>query len=160
MLFMAYCYMLAPPSLFYTWPLKNPITKTGMGCSGLFNYLSASMPWPKVFCRKAGDRMMYYQSIASPQHFVFAKLLIQFFADACHEFTEHVLIFIFLLSCSENSSFIGIVFLGGWSLKSCFYFSCSHCCKSTTKCSHHGHLGFPIIIPQLIIIDEGFFNSF
>ena len=72
-------YILEPPFLFYSMQWIHPKARCGMVYSGLSNYLFASMPWQKVFYRKAVDvcsisiplqalRILYWPSCFSIQY--------------------------------------------------------------------------------------------
>src|ERR1043165_6917649 len=52
----------------------------------------------------------------------------------------------------KTSAFIGIVFLGGWSLSMVFTFLAAIAAKAQQNAAIMAILGFPIIIPQLLIL--------
>ncbi|MDQ6610176.1 MAG: cytochrome C biogenesis protein, partial [Bacteroidota bacterium] len=52
----------------------------------------------------------------------------------------------------KTASFIGLVFLGGWSLSLVFTFLAAIAAKAQQNAAIMAILGFPIIIPQLLLL--------
>jgi heme exporter protein B len=97
--------------------------------------------------------MLYYHSISSPQNFVLAKLLFNSLLMLVMSLLSMVVFSLFLSYPVEKTGvFIGIVFLGGWSLSLVFTFLAAIAAKAQQNAAIMAILGFPIIIPQLLVL--------
>ena len=107
----------------------------------------------KSFLQESRSRMLYYHSIVSPQHFVLAKLLFNSLLMLVMSLLSMVVFSLFLSYPVEKTAlFIGIVFLGGWSLSLVFTFLAAIAAKAQQNAAIMAILGFPIIIPQLLVL--------
>ena len=107
----------------------------------------------KSFLQENRGRMLYFYSIAGPKDFVLAKLL----------FNSLLMLFMSLLSLllfslffgnpmQKAGAFIGLVLLGGWSLSLVFTFLAAIAAKAQQNAAIMAIMGFPIIIPQLLLL--------
>lgn len=97
--------------------------------------------------------MLYFYSIASPTAFVLAKLLFNSLLMLLMSLLSLLLFTMFLGNPLEKAgAFIGLVLLGGWSLSLVFSFLAAIAAKAQQNAAIMAVLGFPIIIPQLILL--------
>ena len=107
----------------------------------------------KSFLQESHSRMLYYQSIASPQNFVLAKLLFNTLLMLIMSGLSLLLFSVFLGNPAEKTlQFIGIVLLGGWGLSLVFTFLAAIAAKAQQNAAIMAILGFPIIIPELMLL--------
>jgi len=108
----------------------------------------------KSFLQESRGRMLYFYSISSPADFVLAKLL---FNSLLMLVMSLLSLFLFALFLGSNpiqkaGPFIGLVLLGGWSLSLVFTFLAAIAAKAQQNAAIMAVLGFPIIIPQLLLL--------
>ncbi|MDQ3683033.1 MAG: cytochrome C biogenesis protein, partial [Bacteroidota bacterium] len=97
--------------------------------------------------------MLYFQTIVSPQHFILSKLLFNSLLMLVMSGLSLLLFSLFLGNPLEKIlPFVGLVFLGGWSLSLVFSFLAAIAAKAQQNAAIMAILGFPIIIPQLIML--------
>ena len=107
----------------------------------------------KSFLQESRGRMLYYQSITSPQNFILSKLLFNSLLMLVMSGLSLLLFILFLGNPVERiSTFIGLVFLGGWGLSLVFSFLAAIAAKAQQNAAIMAILGFPLIIPQLIML--------
>ena len=107
----------------------------------------------KSFMQESKGRMLYFYSISSPIHFIIAKLIY----SAIIMFLMVIgslLLFLALLGnpVMNPLQFIGIAFLGGLSLGLVFTLMSAIAAKSHQNAAIMAILGFPLIIPQLLLL--------
>ncbi|HLD52662.1 MAG TPA: heme exporter protein CcmB [Sediminibacterium sp.] len=109
----------------------------------------------KSFLQENRGRMLYYYSIASPTHFVLSKLL----------FNAILMLFMNILSLGVFTLLLGnpvirmgefmlISILGGISLSLVFTFLAAIAAKAQQQAAMMAIMGFPIIIPQLLLLTK------
>ena len=107
----------------------------------------------KSFLQESRGRMLYFYSIASPVDFVLAKLL---FNSLLMVLMSLLSLFLFVLFLSNPMNkflpFLGLVLLGGWSLSLVFTFLAAIAAKAQQNAAIMAVLGFPLIIPQLLLL--------
>jgi len=107
----------------------------------------------KSFLQESKGRMLYYGTIASPQNFILSKLLFNSLLMLVMSAVSFILFALFLgFPVIKTASFIGIMFLGGWCLSLVFTFLAAIAAKAQQNAAIMAILGFPIIIPQLLIL--------
>lgn len=107
----------------------------------------------KSFLQETRGRMLYYYAIASPRDFVLAKLLFNSLLMLVMSLLSFLLFSLFLGNpVQKMGPFIGLVFLGGWSLSLVFTFLAAIAAKAQQNAAIMAVLGFPLIIPQLILL--------
>jgi heme exporter protein B len=117
----------------------------------------------KSFLQESRGRMLYFYSIAGPRDFVLAKLLFNSLLMLLMSLLSLALFSLFLGNPIQKAgSFIGLVLLGGWSLSLVFTFLAAIAAKAQQNAAIMAILGFPIIIPQLLLLmrlSEAAFNE-
>jgi heme exporter protein B len=107
----------------------------------------------KSFLQESRGRMLYFYSIAGPRDFVLAKLLFNSLLMLLMSLLSLGLFSLFLGSpLSKAGAFVGLVLLGGWSLSLVFTFLAAIAAKAQQNAAIMAILGFPLIIPQLILL--------
>ncbi|MES2880818.1 MAG: heme exporter protein CcmB [Bacteroidota bacterium] len=107
----------------------------------------------KSFLGESKNRMLYYHTITSPQEFVLAKLLFNSILMLVMSSLSMILFSLFMdYPVKKTAEFIGIVFLGGWSLSLIFTFLAAIAAKAQQNAAIMAILGFPIIVPQLLLL--------
>jgi len=107
----------------------------------------------KSFLQESRGRMLYFYSIAGPRDFVLAKLLFNSLLMLLMSLLSLGLFSLFLGSpLLKAGAFVGLVLLGGWSLSLVFTFLAAIAAKAQQNAAIMAILGFPLIIPQLILL--------
>ena len=107
----------------------------------------------KSFLQESRGRMLYFYSIASPADFVLAKLLFNSLLMLLMSLLSLLLFSLFLGNPIEKIlPFIGLVLLGGWSLSLVFTFLAAIAARAQQNAAIMAVLGFPLIIPQLLLL--------
>lgn len=107
----------------------------------------------KSFLQESKGRMLYFYSIASPGDFVLSKLLFNSLLMLVMSLLSLFLFTLFLGNpIVKAGAFIGLVLLGGWSLSLVFTFLAAIAAKAQQNAAIMAVLGFPIIIPQLLLL--------
>lgn len=107
----------------------------------------------KSFLQESRGRMLYFYSIAGPRDFILAKLLFNSLLMLLMSLLSLALYSLFLGNPVERAgTFIGLVLLGGWSLSLVFTFLAAIAAKAQQNAAIMAVLGFPIIIPQLLLL--------
>jgi heme exporter protein B len=107
----------------------------------------------KSFLQESKGRMLYFYSIASPMNFILAKLLFNSLLMLIMSLLSLFLFTLFLGNPIEKAGpFIGLVLLGGWGLSLVFTFLAAIAAKAQQNAAIMAVLGFPIIIPQLLLL--------
>lgn len=107
----------------------------------------------KSFLQESRGRMLYFYAISSPVHFVLAKLLFNSVLMLLMSLISLLLFFALLGNPVQKiSAFTGLVLLGGWSLSMVFTFLAAIAAKAQQNAAIMAILGFPIIVPQLMLL--------
>jgi heme exporter protein B len=107
----------------------------------------------KSFLQESRGRMLYFYSIAGPRDFVLAKLLFNSLLMLVMSLLSLLLFALFLGNPIQKAwPFIGLVLLGGWSLSLVFTFLAAIAAKAQQNAAIMAVLGFPLIIPQLLLL--------
>ena len=107
----------------------------------------------KSFLQESRGRMLYFYSIAGPRDFVLSKLLFNSLLMLLMSLLSLALFTLFLGNpLLKAGAFIGLVLLGGWSLSLVFTFLAAIAAKAQQNAAIMAILGFPLIIPQLILL--------
>lgn len=133
--------------------IENPDTGTWNGLFWIIQLFISINAVAKSFLQESKNRMLYYQTIASPQNFIIAKLLFNSVLMLVMSALSFILFSLFMnYPVQKTASFIGLVFLGGWSLSLVFTFLAAIAAKAQQNAAIMAILGFPIIIPQLLVL--------
>ena len=107
----------------------------------------------KSFLQETRGRMLYFYSIVNPRDFILAKLVFNSVLMLLMSFLSILLFSLFLGNPVQKIlPFIGLVLLGGWSLSLVFTFLSAIAAKAQQNAAIMAILGFPIIIPQLMLL--------
>jgi heme exporter protein B len=107
----------------------------------------------KSFLQESKGRMLYFYSIASPLEYILSKLLYNLLLMLMMSLVCLGLFFGFMGDPTVNSlQFIGITILGGLGLSLVFTLLAAIASKAQQQASLMAILGFPIIIPQLLLL--------
>ncbi|HWR32909.1 MAG TPA: heme exporter protein CcmB [Chitinophagaceae bacterium] len=107
----------------------------------------------KSFMQESRGRMLYFYSIASPTDFVLSKLLFNSLLMLLMSLLSLLLFTLFLGNpIQKTAPFIGLVLLGGWSLSLIFSFLAAIAARAQQNAAIMAVLGFPLIIPQLLLL--------
>lgn len=107
----------------------------------------------KSFLAESKGRMLYFYTIAGSRDFILSKLIFNLLLMLCMSLIS-LLLFILLLDNPLNNTllFVGIVCLGGISLSLVFTFLAAIAAKAQQQAALMAIMGFPIIIPQLLLL--------
>ncbi|MFM7672094.1 MAG: heme exporter protein CcmB [Bacteroidota bacterium] len=138
-------------------------------------YLSMDAPEPKVwnglfwviqlfictnavakgFLQESRGRWMYYYTLAHPITIILAKLLFNILLMGLMSLISLLLFRLFLgAPYLHTGRYIGIVLLGGISLSVVFSFLAAIAAKAQQNAAVLAILGFPLILPQLILLQQ------
>jgi heme exporter protein B len=107
----------------------------------------------KSFMQESKGRMLYFYSIVSPVDFVLSKLFFNSLLMLVMSLLSLLLFTLFLGNPIQKLlPFIGLVLLGGWSLSLVFSFLAAIAAKAQQNAAIMAVLGFPLIIPQLLLL--------
>jgi heme exporter protein B len=133
--------------------IENPDTPTWNGLFWVIQLFISINAVAKSFLQENKNRLLYYYTLASPQNFILAKLLFNAVLMLAMSLLSMILFSLFMNYPVERTGiFIGIVFLGGWSLSMVFTFLAAIAAKAQQNAAIMAILGFPIIIPQLLML--------
>lgn len=133
--------------------IENPDTATWSGLFWVIQLFISINAVAKSFLQESRNRMLYYQTLSGPLDFILAKLLFNTVLMALMSFLSFVLFALFMgYPVLKTGVFIGLVFLGGWSLSLVFTFLAAIAAKAQQNAAIMAILGFPIIIPQLLVL--------
>ncbi len=103
--------------------------------------------------QESKGRMIYFYSIVSPAHFIIAKLIYSTVIMLLMVLVSLILFKILLGNPVMNEfQFIGIACLGGLSLSLVFTLMSAIAAKANQNAAIMAILGFPLIIPQLLLL--------
>jgi len=109
----------------------------------------------KSFLQDSKGRMLYYYSIAGAKDFIISKLVFNALLMMLMSLLS-LLIFMLLLGdpLIHFIQFVGISFLGGVGLSLIFTFLAAIAAKAQQQAALMAIMGFPIIIPQLLLLSK------
>lgn len=107
----------------------------------------------KSFLQESKGRMLYFFSITNPVHFIIAKLIYSTILMLLMVIVSLLLFRILLGNPLTNYlEFVGIACLGGISLCLVFTLMAAIAAKAQQNAAVMAILGFPLIIPQLLLL--------
>jgi heme exporter protein B len=107
----------------------------------------------KSFLAESKGLMLYYYSITSPVEFIVAKLLFNVILMLIMSTISLLSFFMFLTNpVSDSLKFLGIVLLGGTSISLTFSLMSAIAAKAQQNAALIAILGFPVILPQLLLL--------
>lgn len=133
--------------------MQEPEAKVWNGLFWIIQLFISINAVAKSFLQESRGRMLYFYSIAGPRDFVLAKLLFNSILMLLMSMTSLILFSLFMGNPVQKApQFIGLVLLGGWSLSLVFTFLAAIAAKAQQNAAIMAILGFPIIIPQLMLL--------
>ncbi len=107
----------------------------------------------KSFLAENKGRMLYFYSIAGAVDFMLSKLIFNVLLMCLMSILSLAIFALLLGNPLQNLfTFVGIVFLGGISLSLVFTFLAAIAAKAQQQAALMAIMGFPIIIPQLLLL--------
>jgi heme exporter protein B len=107
----------------------------------------------KSFLQESQGRMLYFYSISGAREFIIAKMLYNTILMLLMSLLSLGLFFILLRNPLSNTlAFTGMVCLGGISLSLVFTLLAAIAAKAQQNAALMAILGFPLIIPQLLLL--------
>jgi heme exporter protein B len=107
----------------------------------------------KSFLQESKGRQLYYYSLTSPVGFIAAKLIFNTLFMLLMSTISLFLFGVFLgFPVSDGLIFIGIVCLGGTGISLVFSLMSAIAAKAQQNAALMAILGFPVIIPQLLLL--------
>ncbi len=135
--------------------MNEPETKVWNGLFWVVQLFICINAVAKSFLQESKGRILYFYSIVNPRDFVLAKLL---FNSLFMLLMSLLSLFLFTLfmgnPIQKAGQFIGLVLLGGWGLSLIFTFLAAIAAKAQQNAAIMAILGFPIIIPQLLLLSK------
>lgn len=107
----------------------------------------------KSFLQESEQRMLYYHTITNPLNFILAKILFNTVLMLIMNGLSLLLFSLFMGYPVVNATlFLFLVFLGGWSLSLVFTMLAAIAARARQNAAIMAILGFPIIIPLLLML--------
>ncbi|MEY3433060.1 MAG: hypothetical protein RL131_996 [Bacteroidota bacterium] len=107
----------------------------------------------KSFLQEARGRMLYYYTLTSPTHFILSKLVYNFVLMLVMSSVTFILYTLFMGNLTASIlQFAGIGLLGSVGLGLTFTMLAAIASKAMQQASLMAILGFPLIIPQLLLL--------
>ena len=133
--------------------IREPEAKVWNGLFWVIQLFICINAVAKSFLQETRGRMLYFYSIVNPRDFILAKLVFNSVLMLLMSFLSILLFSLFLSNPVQKAvPFIGLVLLGGWSLSLVFTFLSAIAAKAQQNAAIMAILGFPIIIPQLMLL--------
>jgi heme exporter protein B len=133
--------------------IREPEAKVWNGLFWVIQLFICINAVAKSFLQETRGRMLYFYSIVNPRDFILAKLLFNSVLMLLMSFLSILLFSLFLGNPVQKAlPFVGLVLLGGWSLSLVFTFLSAIAAKAQQNAAIMAILGFPIIIPQLMLL--------
>lgn len=109
----------------------------------------------KSFLQDSKGRMLYYYSIAGPRDYILSKLAFNVLLMMTMSLLSLFIFLLFLGNPLYNSlNFVGIALLGGTGLSLTFTFLSAIAAKAQQQAALIAIMGFPVIIPQLLLLGK------
>ena len=133
--------------------IREPEAKVWNGLFWIIQLFICINAVAKSFLQETRGRMLYFYSIVNPRDFILAKLVFNSVLMLLMSFLSIILFSLFLGNPVQKAlPFIGLVLLGGWSLSLVFTFLSAIAARAQQNAAIMAILGFPIIIPQLMLL--------
>jgi heme exporter protein B len=107
----------------------------------------------KSFLQESKARLLYFQTLVSPASFLLAKLVYNVLLMLILSVCTYFLFGLFLDDPTQRSGlFLGIALLGGVGISMVFTLMSAIASKAQQSAALMAILGFPVILPQLLLI--------
>ncbi|RTL59957.1 MAG: cytochrome C biogenesis protein [Sphingobacteriales bacterium] len=133
--------------------MKQPETNVWNGLFWMIQLFICINAVAKSFLAEGRGRMLYFYTIAGPVDFIISKLIYNGILMLLMSVVSLVLFTVFLGNpIIDTPRFIGMVCLGGLSLSLVFTLLAAIAAKAQQQAALMAILGFPLIIPQLLLL--------
>jgi len=133
--------------------MDKPEDKTWNGLFWVIQLFVCINAVAKSFLAESRGRMLYFYSIAGAVDFVLSKLLFNVLLMIAMSLLSLAIFTVLLGNPLENAlQFVFITCLGGMSLSLVFTFLAAIAAKAQQQAALMAIMGFPIIIPQLLLL--------
>lgn len=133
--------------------IEDPETNVWNGLFWVIQLFICINAVAKSFLQENKGRLLYFYSVVSPSGFVLAKLLFNSLLMLVMSLLSLALFGLFLGNpVKDYGSFIVLVLIGGWSLSLVFTFLAAIAAKAQQNAAIMAVLGFPLILPQLLLL--------
>lgn len=133
--------------------MKQPETSVWNGLFWMIQLFICINAVAKSFLAEGRGRMLYFYTIAGPVDFIISKLIYNGILMLLMSVVSLVLFTVFLGNpIIDTPRFIGMVCLGGLSLSLVFTLLAAIAAKAQQQAALMAILGFPLIIPQLLLL--------
>ena len=133
--------------------IQDPDAKVWNGLFWVIQLFICINAVARSFLQEGKGRMLYFYSIVSPGDYVMAKLLFNSVLMLFMSLLSLLLFTLFLGNPLQKAlPFTGLVLLGGWGLSLVFSFLAAIAAKALQNAAIMAVLGFPIILPQLLLL--------
>lgn len=133
--------------------IEEPVATVWTGLFWVIQLFVCVNAVAKSFLQESRGRMLYFYSITSPVDFVISKLLFNSLLMLVMTLIALLLYTAFMGNPLHRFlPFAGLTFLGGWSLCMVFTFLAAIAAKAQQNAAIMAILGFPIIVPQLMLL--------
>ena len=133
--------------------MKQPETNVWNGLFWMIQLFICINAVAKSFLQEGRGRMLYFYTIAGPRDFIISKLIYNGVLMLMMSLVSLLLFTVFLGNpVIDVPRFIGMVCLGGLSLSLVFTLLAAIAAKAQQQAALMAILGFPLIIPQLLLL--------
>ena len=133
--------------------MKQPETNVWNGLFWMIQLFICINAVAKSFLQEGRGRMLYFYTIAGPRDFIISKLIYNGVLMLMMSLISLLLFTVFLGNpVIDVPRFIGMVCLGGLSLSLVFTLLAAIAAKAQQQAALMAILGFPLIIPQLLLL--------
>lgn len=133
--------------------VKEPEAKVWNGLFWVIQLFICINAVAKSFLQETPGRMLYFYSLVNSREFILAKLIFNSMLMLIMSLLSILLFTLFLGNPLQKiPQFVGLVMVGGWSLSLVFTFLSAIAARAQQNAAIMAILGFPIIIPQVMIL--------
>jgi len=133
--------------------INEPESETWNGLFWIIQLFVCVNAVAKSFLQESQGRMLYFYTICRAREFIIAKLIYNIILMLIMSLLSLLLFFVLLKNpLSRTLQFTGIVCLGGISLSLVFTLLAAIAAKAQQNAALMAILGFPLIIPQLLLL--------
>ncbi len=133
--------------------IDNPESEVWNGLFWVIQVFVCVNAVAKSFLQESRGRMLYFYTIAGAREFIIAKLIYNIILMLLMSLLSLALFFVLLKNpLVDTTRFIAIVCVGGISLSLVFTLLAAIAAKAQQNAALMAILGFPLIIPQLLLL--------
>lgn len=133
--------------------LEEPDSRVWNGLFWVLQLFISINAVAKSFLQENQHRLLYYQSLVSPQQFILSKLFFNALLMLVMSSLSFILYSLFLSNpVIRLLPFLLLVLFGGLSLSLVFTFLAAIAARAQQNAAIMAILGFPVIIPQLVML--------